>query len=156
MMALAAYKKGNSQEALAHVRAAGEPPSSLGIDDYATVKSARLLTFEALLHEAAGHVAEARSVWETAARTRDDDIEGEGLFRAIALLKIGQTQEANEWLAAFPPVNAQRRTDNSIEVRTGGAIGAVYPSRARIFNPAARGRTRIDRQVPSRRWLVGV
>ncbi|HXK62124.1 MAG TPA: hypothetical protein PLP42_19745 [Acidobacteriota bacterium] len=63
-------------------------------------------------------MGEARSAWEAAAQTRDDDIEGEGLFRAIALLKIGQTQEAQEWLDAFPSVNQQRRTDNSIEVRT--------------------------------------
>ncbi len=118
MMALGAYKQGDFQEALTHVRAAAQPPSSLGIDDYATVKSSRLLMFEALLHQAAGNVAEARSAWKAAAQTRDDDIEGEGLFRAIALLKIGRTKEANEWLHAFPSVNQQRRTDNSIEVRT--------------------------------------
>ena len=118
MTALAAYKQGNLQEALAHVRAAAQPPSSLGIDDFATVKSSRLLMFEALLHQAAGHVEEARSAWKAAAETRDDDIEGEGLFRAIALLKIGQTQQAKEWLDVFPSVNQQRRTDNSIDVRT--------------------------------------
>jgi len=118
MMASDAFKQGDPQGAVTHVRAAAQPPSSLGIDDYATVKSSRLLMFEALLHQAAGNAAEAQSAWRAAAQTRDDDIEGEGLFRAIALLKIGQTQEAKEWLDAFPSVNQQRRTDNSIEVRT--------------------------------------
>jgi tetratricopeptide (TPR) repeat protein len=67
MMALGAYRKGDLQDALVHAHAAAQPPSSLGIDDYATVKSSRLLMFEALLHQAAGNVAEARSAWEAAA-----------------------------------------------------------------------------------------
>ena len=127
MMALDSYKRGDRQEALTHVRAASQPPSNLGIDDYGTVKSSRLLMFEALLHQKAGNLAEARLAWEAAAETRDDDIEGEGLFRAIALLKIGRTQQAREWLDAFPSVNQQRKTDTSVEVRTQAyCLAGVY------------------------------
>jgi len=73
--------------------------------------------FEALLHELAGNAREALAAWKAAAATRDDDIEGEGLFRAIALLKAGQTQKGGEWLSGFTPVNEQRKTDNAVDLR---------------------------------------
>jgi lipopolysaccharide biosynthesis regulator YciM len=127
MMALDAYKKKNLQEALDHVRFAAQPPASLGIDDFATVKSSRLLVFEALLHQAAGDVKQAQAAWQAAAETRDDEYEGEGLFRAIALQKTGQTQKAREWLGTFPAVNEQRKTDNSIELRIqANCLAGIY------------------------------
>ncbi len=117
MMALNAYKLNNFREAVMHVRAAAQPPGSLGVDDFATVTSSRLLMYEALLQQTAGHGPEARAAWQAAAETRDDDIEGEGLFRAIALSKIGERQKADEWLNGFPAVNDQRKSDNAVGLR---------------------------------------
>jgi predicted Zn-dependent protease len=116
MLALQAAKKANYPEALEHVRAASQPPSSLGIDDFATVKSSRLLVFEALLHQAAGDTKAAAAAWKAAAETLDDDVESEGLFRAIALHKVGKTQEAKEWFGTFASVNEQRKTDNAVDL----------------------------------------
>jgi tetratricopeptide (TPR) repeat protein len=127
MMAMDAYKNNRPQDALAHMRAAASPPASLGIDDFATVSSARLLTFEALLHQAAGNSKEAQAAWQAAAATRDDEYEGEGLFRAIALQKTGQAQPAADWLRRFPAVNDQRKTDNSIELRIqANFLGGIF------------------------------
>ncbi len=127
MMALEAYKKGRLQDALDHVQSAARPPSSLGIDSFATVSSARLLTFEALLHQAAGQTEEARAAWKAAAGTSNTEYEGDGLFRAIALQKIGESQRAAEWLASFPAVNQQRKTDSSIELRIqANFLGGIY------------------------------
>jgi len=117
MLALDAHRNKNFPEALSHIRAAAQPPASLGIDDFATVKSSRLWMFEALLQHAAGNAQEARVAWQAAADTRDDDIESEGLFRAIALLKIGQEQKGREWLTNFTAVNDQRKKDNAIDLR---------------------------------------
>jgi tetratricopeptide (TPR) repeat protein len=117
MLALDAYKNKNLQEALDHIRAAAQPPASLGIDDFAKVKSSRLLVFEALIHRAAGDAKKAQAAWLAASETADAEYEGEGLFRAIALQRSGQTQKAREWLSVFPAVNEQRKTDSSIELR---------------------------------------
>ena len=117
LRALDAYRRQNLPEALTHIGAAAQPPSNLGIDDFAAVQSSRLLLFEALLHQSAGHSAEAQKAWQAAAATRDDDIEGEGLFRAIALHKVGQTQIAKEWLNSFRTVNEQRKSDNAVDLR---------------------------------------
>lgn len=117
MLALDAYKKKNFEEALGHIRFAARPPASLGIDSFATVASSRLLVFEALLYHAAGDMKQARVAWQAASETRDDTYEGEGLFRAIALQKVGQTPKAREWLGLFPSVNDQRKTDSSISLR---------------------------------------
>jgi Tfp pilus assembly protein PilF len=117
MLALDAYKKKNMREAQDHVRLAAQPPASLGIDSFATVASSRLLMFEALLYQAAGDMKQAQAAWQAASETRDDEYEGEGLFRAIALQKIGQTEKARAWLSAFPAVNEQRKTDSAINLR---------------------------------------
>jgi tetratricopeptide (TPR) repeat protein len=125
--ALEAYEKGSLKEALGHVRSAARPPTSLGIDDFATVSSARLLTFEALLHQAAGQSREAQAAWQAAASARDTEYEGEGLFRAIALQKIGKPQQAGEWLSSFPVVNEQRKTDSSTDLRIQAHyLGGIY------------------------------
>ncbi len=117
LLALDSYKNNNREEAMAHLRDAAQPPANLGIDSFATVKSSRLLVFEALLQRAMGNPDGAQAAWKAAAETRDDDYEVEGLFRAIALKKSGRTREAEDWLKAFPAVNAQRKTDNSIDLR---------------------------------------
>ncbi|HVN77363.1 MAG TPA: DUF5107 domain-containing protein, partial [Terriglobia bacterium] len=117
MLALEASERSGFQKALTYVYAAAQPPSSLGVDDYASIKSSRLLTFEALLHQASGDSSAARTAWQSAAQTLDDDIEGEGLFRAIALFKSGQVQKAEEWFKEFVTVNEQRKTDSAVDLR---------------------------------------
>ncbi len=117
MLALQAARKSQFAEALADVGSATRPPSSLGVDDFAAVKSSRLFMYEALLHQAAGDSAAAHAAWQAAAKTLDDDIEGEGLFRAIGLYKQGQAQKAQGWFKEFVSVNEQRKTDNAINLR---------------------------------------
>ena len=84
-------------EALKNLQAAAQPPPSLGVDDFAGLRGSRLEVFKALLLEAVGNTEEARKSWRAAAATVDDDVEGEGLFRAMALHQIGDTQKAQEW-----------------------------------------------------------
>ena len=102
---------------MAHVKAAARPPSSLGVDDFASVKSSRLLMFEALLYQANHDPSAASAMWQAAAQTLDDDIEGEGLFRAIALFKSGQVQKAEDWFKEFVTVNEQRKSDSAVDLR---------------------------------------
>jgi tetratricopeptide (TPR) repeat protein len=73
--------------------------------------------YDALLQQAAGNAAAAQADWQAAAQTLDDDIEGEGLFRAIALYKIGQVQKAEAWFKDFAVVNGQRKTDSAVSIR---------------------------------------
>ncbi len=127
-LALQDSRQGRHSQALAHLQAATQPPTTLGVDDFATVQSARLLVHEALIHLAAGQSAEAAKAWDQAARVRDDDVEAEGLFRAIALYKIGEKEAAEKWLHEFLPVNEQRQTDNAQDLRTHayGLAGIYY------------------------------
>ncbi len=118
MQALDAFKKPDQAAALAHVHAAARPPSSLGVDDFATVRSSRLLVFEALLQRAGGNAGAAEEAWKAAAATSDDDIESEGLFRALALVKTGEPQKAARFLDEFTAVNDQRKTDSAVNLRT--------------------------------------
>ncbi len=117
MLAMQAEQKSQYSDALADVAAAAKPPSSLGVDDFATLKSSRLLVYDALIQEKAGNTAAARADWKAAAATLDDDIEGDGLFRAIGLYKAGQTDKAEAWFKEFAVVNEQRKTDNAMELR---------------------------------------
>jgi tetratricopeptide (TPR) repeat protein len=87
------------------------------VDDFAAVKSSRLLMYEALLHQAAGDSAAGNAAWQAAAETLDDAIEGEGLYRAIGLYKSGQAQKAEDWFRDFATVNEQRKTDTAINLR---------------------------------------
>jgi len=116
-LAAESAKSANFPDALADVAAATKPPASLGVDDFAHLKSSRLLMYDALLQHAAGNSAGAQADWEAAAKTLDDDIEGEGLFRAIGLYKSGQTQKAEAWFKDFAVVNEQRKTDNALDIR---------------------------------------
>jgi Tfp pilus assembly protein PilF len=117
MLALQAARNSQFADALADVAAATGPPSSLGVDDFASLKSSRLLMYDALLQQAAGNSAAAQTDWQAAAKTLDDDIEGEGLFRAIGLYKTGQVQKAEDWFKEFAVVNEQRKTDGAINIR---------------------------------------
>ena len=116
-LAVQAARNSQFSAALADVAAAAKPPSSLGVDDFATLKSSRLLMYDALLQQAAGNSAATQADWRAAAKTLDDDIEGEGLFRAIGLYKSGQEQKAEDWFKEFAVVNEQRKTDNAVNIR---------------------------------------
>jgi tetratricopeptide (TPR) repeat protein len=117
MLALQAAREAKFTVALADVATAAKPPSRLGVDDFATVKSSRLLMYEALLAQAEGNSSAASAAWKAAALTLDDDIEGEGLFRAIGLYKTGQVGTAQDWFKEFSTVNEQRKTDNATDLR---------------------------------------
>jgi tetratricopeptide (TPR) repeat protein len=117
MLALQAAKSSQFNKALDDAAAAQDPPSNLGVDSFAKITSSRLLVYKALLLQAEGKHSEAMAAWQAAAKTPDEDIQGNGLFRAIGLYKSGQVQEAEAWLKGFVPVNEQRKTDNSITLR---------------------------------------
>jgi tetratricopeptide (TPR) repeat protein len=122
-LALQAFDGGkNLRAALDHVHAAAQPPASLGVDDFASVKSSRLLTFEALLAQAAGDKNAAKTAWEAAAATSDDDVETEGIFRAIALQKTGRAQEATAFFHEYDLVNPLRIADGNPALR----VHAIY------------------------------
>jgi tetratricopeptide (TPR) repeat protein len=160
-LALEEAKRGNYPAALDHLHAASQPPTSLGVDDFASIQSARLLVHEALIQQAAGKKAEAAMAWKQAANVRDDDVETEGLFRAIALYKTGEKDAAETWLREFLPVNEQRQTDNAQELRTHayGLAGIYYAFVGDNEQAAARFKQalQIDQSYPYARtglaWL---
>ena len=127
LLAVRAADKSQYSAALADVAAAAKPPSTLGVDDFATVRSSRLLVYDALLQEKAGNAAAAKADWQAAAQTLDDDIEGDGLFRAIGLYKSGQVEKAEKWFKDFAIVNEQRKTDNAVDLRLHAYdMGGIY------------------------------
>jgi tetratricopeptide (TPR) repeat protein len=117
MLALQSAKNSQFSKALDDIAAAQDPPSNLGVDSFAKITSSRLLMYKALLLQAEGKHSAAMAAWQAAAKTADQDIQGNGLFRAIGLYESGQVQKAKDWLKGFVPVNEQRKTDNSITLR---------------------------------------
>ncbi len=117
MLAFQSAKNSQFSKALDDIAAAQNPPSNLGVDSFAKITSSRLLMYKALLLQAEGKHSAAMAAWQAAANTADQDIQGNGLFRAIGLYKSGQVQKAKDWLKGFVPVNEQRKTDNSITLR---------------------------------------
>ncbi len=116
MVALDAAKQTKHAAAIDHVHAAQRPPAGLGVDDFAALESARLLVFEALLHRAAGDQKAAAQAWKAAAAsvaTSND----EGLFRAIALVQIGEAARAEEWFKTFLSASERNKQSNRIEMR---------------------------------------
>lgn len=91
----------SKDEAIKLARAAQKTPANLGVDDFATLRSARLLVFEALLQQG----DEAAQTWQAAAATTHEGFNEEGLFRAIALHQSGATARAEEWFRNFLTVN---------------------------------------------------
>jgi tetratricopeptide (TPR) repeat protein len=117
MLALKAARSSQFQAAMADVAAAQNPPANLGVDSFAKITSSRLLMYKALLFAAEGDSSAAAAAWHAAAQTTNDAIEGDGLFRAIALYKVGQVQKADDWFKQFVVINDQRKTDNSLTLR---------------------------------------
>ncbi len=118
MLVLQSLEGKKMTETLEHIQAASHPPSNLGVDDFVALEGPRLRVFEALIHTANKDSKSAAKAWKLAAQTVDDEIEGEGLFRAIALQKVGETKKVEEWMRSFSSINEQRKTDNAIELRT--------------------------------------
>jgi tetratricopeptide (TPR) repeat protein len=118
MLALEAAGRKNFSEAVREVELAAKPSANLGMDDFAALESARLHCFLALLKEASENKKAALQSWKAAAATSDDDVEGEGMFRAIGLWKSSQKGEAEKWFKEFERLNPRRQQDNSVEVRT--------------------------------------
>jgi len=116
------FKRGAIAEALGHINQAAQVPANLGVDDFAALKSSRLLVFRALILERSGDRAGALEAWKAATETVDQDFDGEGLFRAIALAHIGKPEDAAKWFAEFEQVNPTRQKDNDATVR----IHAIY------------------------------
>ncbi len=141
------FRKGAIQEALLHVDAAAHVPANLGVDDFAALKSSRLLAFRALLLEASGDRDRSLEAWNAAAETVDQDFDGEGLFRAIALAHIGKRESAARWFTEFEQVNPTRQKDNDAAVRIHATylagIYAIYRGESRKglegFNRALDG-----------------
>ena len=96
MLALEAAGRKNFSVALREVELAAKPSANLGMDDFDALESARLHCFLALLQEAREDNQGASQSWKAAAATSRDDVEGEGLFRAVGLWKSGQTAEAEK------------------------------------------------------------
>jgi tetratricopeptide (TPR) repeat protein len=117
MLALQSVKNSQLNKALDDVAAAQNPPSNLGVDSFAKITSSRLLMYKALLLKAEGKHSAAMAAWQAAANTADQDIQGNGLFRAIGLYRSGQVQKAEDWFKGFAAVNEQRKTDNSLTLR---------------------------------------
>ncbi|MFN0088135.1 MAG: DUF5107 domain-containing protein [Blastocatellia bacterium] len=109
----------SKEEAIRLARAAQHPPASLGLDDFAALRSARLLVFEALLHQSADDQESASRIWRSAADIGNPANSEEGLFRAIALAHTGQREQAEEWLASFPAGNERDMRSGSNERRAG-------------------------------------
>jgi tetratricopeptide (TPR) repeat protein len=118
MLALEAAGRKNFSEAVREVELAARPSANLGMDDFAALESARLHVFLAMLKETRKDRKDAEQSWKAAAASSDDDVEGEGLFRAIGLWKSGQKAEAEKWFKEFERLNPRRQQDNSVEVRT--------------------------------------
>jgi hypothetical protein len=127
-------------QALEEITKAQNPPSSLGVDDFAALASSRLLFFEALIHVLYSDSTNSLETWRSAVRTVDRDADGEGLFRAIGMYMTGQREEAEEWFNEFEEVNRMRKTDND----TSAQVLAHYLSGIYSVFRGETGRGRLD------------
>ena len=100
----------SKDEAIKLARAAQRTPTNLGVDVFATLRSARLLVFEAVLQQA----DQATHTWQAAAGTSHEGFNEEGLFCAIALHKSGATARAEEWFKNFLVVNERNKNSGRL------------------------------------------
>jgi hypothetical protein len=113
--------------ALKQIQQADQPTSNLGTDDFSALVSSRILFFKALTHLAAGDVQSSKNAWLQASRTVDQDLDGEGLFRAVGLYYSGERDEAEAWFERFEEINQLRKTDNSTSVKVlAHYLGGIY------------------------------
>ena len=88
------------------------------VDDFAVLQSARLLVFEALLQQATGNQDAAKRAWATAAGTAREEMDDEGLFRAIAFLRAGNKEKAEMWLKNFTIANERNLASDRAATRS--------------------------------------
>jgi len=117
MMALNEAKQAKYPAAIERIRAAQRAPANLGVDDFATLRSARLLVFEALVHQAAGDQQASTLAWQTAAGLPSASNNEEGLFRAIAIAQTGEAARAEVWFKDFLSANERDKLSSRIETR---------------------------------------
>jgi tetratricopeptide (TPR) repeat protein len=120
LLASREFKDGKAAAAIDQLHKAETPPSSLGVDDFTSLKSARLLAFEAMLQQAAGNGDAAKQSWEAAAGTIYEDVEEEGLFRAIALSRTGREAKVDGWWKSFAAANERSMNNDRVEIRARG------------------------------------
>ncbi len=142
LLTSAAVSRTAPAAAIAHARAAQQPPATLGMDDFATLRSARLLVFEALSHQAAGDADAARQSWRAAAETANEGGGAEALFRHIALDKLGETTRAEAWLRDFLRANARGQASDRAAARVEAYYLAGIYAAFRAEPEAARERFR--------------
>ena len=141
---LLAASQTNPSTALAHVRAAQQPPATLGMDDFSALRSTRLLVFEALLQQRAGDAARASQAWKAAAESVSGNSE-ESLFRAIALKQTGQTSRAEEWFRNFLSINERNKNSDQVQLRaTAFYLAGVY---AAFRGETAQAREHLQRAL---------
>jgi tetratricopeptide (TPR) repeat protein len=117
MMARRLASQGNPSAAIEQVRAAQKPPASLGVDDFAAWQSARLFVFEACLRQAMSNFDATGQAWKSAAGTGHEAISEEGLFRAIALYRMGEKERAEGWLKNFLEANERQSKSERAPLR---------------------------------------
>ncbi len=130
----------SKDEAIRLARAAQKPPASLGVDDFATLRSARLLVFEALLQQG----DEAAQTWKAAAATSHEGFNEEGLFRAIALHKSGATARAEEWFRNFLTVNESNKTSGRLSAQAHYLAGIYAAFRGQSQQARAKFRQSLE------------
>jgi tetratricopeptide (TPR) repeat protein len=108
------------------------------MDDFATLRSARLLVFEALLQQAAGAPDAARQAWQAAAETTPEGSGAEALFRYIALDKLGETARAEAWFRDFLRANTRRQASDRAATRAEAYYLAGIYATFRAETEAAR------------------
>jgi tetratricopeptide (TPR) repeat protein len=117
MTALGERRAGKDGSAIEQARLAQSAPASLGVDDFAALQSARLLVFEALLQQAKGDQAAAKAAWAAAAAAPREEIDAEGLFRAIALFHTGNKGAAETWFKNFKSTNERNLNSDRAAAR---------------------------------------
>ncbi len=130
----------SKDEAIKQARAAQRPPANLGVDDFATLRSARLLVFAALLQQADA----AAQTWQAAAETSHEGLNEEGLFRAIALHKSGATARAEEWFKNFLIVNERNQNSGRLRAQAYYLAGIYAAFRGQLEQARASFRQSLE------------
>ncbi len=131
--------KGSKDEAIRYARAAQKPPANLGVDDFAALRSARLLVFEALVQQSKA----AAQNWQAAASTSHEGFNEEGLFHAIALHRSGASARAEAWFRDFLVVNERNKNSTRVSAQAYYLAG-VY---AAFRGDLAQSREQLRRSI---------
>jgi tetratricopeptide (TPR) repeat protein len=106
-MGAAAFRKGDYARALELFRSALQPPVSLGVDDFQGQAAPRAQYYIGRTLEALGRKAEAQQAYEKSAEGAEqlsgdrDSLNSENFHMALALEKLGRTEQAAHLLKRF-------------------------------------------------------